>query len=646
MENGIVKKSFVVAILLLFLGAAVLPNTSADTMTSTQAGETNLLRSDLVGYWALDEGTGTTVHDYSGNGFDGHLDSCNWVSGYSGAALEFPSLQSRVHGISASMDDQITDFVSIEAWVYWYGPGSFLANYIFDCRCYYGGFLFFINDQHKLAFEYYVSSQNIPMIVSVSDVPINTWTHVKAILDTTADSMSLYINDQLDNTISTIYSYSNSYLGGAIGNNRWSDELRPFNGVIDEVMIWKGGEQENIPPFADFNWEPQNPTQGQPIIFDASSSHDLDGSITLYEWDWNNDGMYEESHSSPTATYSWSQVGTYPVTLQVTDNESLTDTVTKEITVINAPPNADFTWTPQNPSHGQVITFDASASSDPDGVIIWYQWDWNNDGVYEENQPGPTTTHLWTNVGSYLIKLQVTDDDGAIDSTTKTITIINLPPGAPSTTGPTHGKLNLMYQWNFTALDPDNDDVSYQIDWGDGTSVSQWYGPFPSGVAMTLSYMYSAEGTYEIKSKAKDIIGDESDWGTFTVIISNDPPSAPSITGPTSGEPNVAYQWDFMALDPDNDDVSYQIDWGDGNLSTWYGPFNSGDVMAQSHVYSAEGTYTIKSKAKDIYGDESDWGTLTVTMPCSVEFEFLHFWELLFQRFPHAFPLLRHLLGY
>jgi hypothetical protein len=68
--------------------------------------------------------------------------------------------------------------------------------------------------------------------------------------------------------------------------------------------------------------------------------------------------------------------------------------------------------------------------------------------------------------------------------------------------------------------------------------------------------------------------------------------------------------------------------------------------MTQSHVYSAEGTYTIKSKAKDIYGAESDWGTLAITMPCSVNLQFIHFLEHLLERYPNAFPILRHLMGY
>jgi hypothetical protein len=90
---------------------------------------------------------------------------------------------------------------------------------------------------------------------------------------------------------------------------------------------------ENQPPVADFTWIPQNPKPKQPIVFDASASHDSDGTITLYEWDWNNDGTFDESHTSPTATHTWDAAGNYKVTLRVTDNNSATGTITKTVYV-------------------------------------------------------------------------------------------------------------------------------------------------------------------------------------------------------------------------------------------------------------------------------------------------------------------------
>jgi hypothetical protein len=90
-------------------------------------------------------------------------------------------------------------------------------------------------------------------------------------------------------------------------------------------------------------------------------------------------------------------------------------------------PTADFSWTPQDPSPGQQITFDASASHDPDGTIIFYEWDWNNDGVYEETVSSPTIIHSWATVGSYPVTLQVTDNDYETNTKTKTVNVgINL----------------------------------------------------------------------------------------------------------------------------------------------------------------------------------------------------------------------------
>ena len=124
----------------------------------------------------------------------------------------------------------------------------------------------------------------------------------------------------------------------------------------------------------------------------------------------------------------------------------------------------------------------------------------------------------------------------------------------------------------------------------------------------------------------------------------NLPPNPPTINGPTSGKTNTAYQWNFTAIDPDNDDVLYQINWDDGTITDWLGAYPSGETIQESHAYTAKGTYTIKCKAKDIYGNESDWGQLSVTMPFSYEPQF-PFISWLLERFPNGFPLLRHMMG-
>jgi hypothetical protein len=90
---------------------------------------------------------------------------------------------------------------------------------------------------------------------------------------------------------------------------------------------------------------------------------------------------------------------------------------------VNEPPVAEFAWTPQDPFQGQVITFNASSSYDADGTIMLYEWDWNNDGISEENHTTPTATHSWPQADTYLVNLKVTDDQGATNNITKTVNV-------------------------------------------------------------------------------------------------------------------------------------------------------------------------------------------------------------------------------
>jgi hypothetical protein len=99
----------------------------------------------------------------------------------------------------------------------------------------------------------------------------------------------------------------------------------------------------------------------------------------------------------------------------------------------------------------------------------------------------------------------------------------------------------------------------------------------------------------------------------FTKEGGNQP--SPTITGPANGKVGTAYDYNFTAIDPDGDQVYYLIDWGDNTKSEWIGPYSSGEQITKSHTWSKKATYTVKAKAKDIYGHESYWATLSVTMP-------------------------------
>jgi len=87
----------------------------------------------------------------------------------------------------------------------------------------------------------------------------------------------------------------------------------------------------------------------------------------------------------------------------------------------NQPPFASFTYSPQNPVVNEAITFDGSASTDPDGEIVSYEWDFGDGNV--TSTLDPVITHAYAETGNYTVILTVTDDDGATNSTTKIITV-------------------------------------------------------------------------------------------------------------------------------------------------------------------------------------------------------------------------------
>ena len=128
--------------------------------------------------------------------------------------------------------------------------------------------------------------------------------------------------------------------------------------------------------------------------------------------------------------------------------------------------------------------------------------------------------------------------------------------------------------------------------------------------------------------------------GVSPGVTQNTPPEAPDIDGPLSGNADTSYEYTFTSTDPDGDDVKYYIKWGDGHVEPWSSYQASGTPFAASHTWNIEGTFTISAKAKDSHGEESDWSTLSVTMPRNkgLIFNFL-------ERYSKTFPMLTYLVG-
>ncbi|MFK8011353.1 MAG: pre-peptidase C-terminal domain-containing protein [Marinicellaceae bacterium] len=165
----------------------------------------------------------------------------------------------------------------------------------------------------------------------------------------------------------------------------------------------------NNPPVASFT----SSCNDLSCSFNASNSDDSDGSIVNYSWSFGG--------SSVSANYTFASAGTYSVTLIVTDNDGATDASSQSITVtaapVNSAPNALFTSNCSN----LTCSFNGSGSSDSDGSIVDYSWSFGGSGS--------TASNTYSNNGTYNVTLTVTDNDGASDSTTQSVTVTAASPG-------------------------------------------------------------------------------------------------------------------------------------------------------------------------------------------------------------------------
>jgi PKD repeat protein len=149
------------------------------------------------------------------------------------------------------------------------------------------------------------------------------------------------------------------------------------------------------------------------LSVDGSSSSDPDGTISSYAWDFG-DGV---TGTGATAQHTYAAGGAYTVKLTVTDSQAASGTVSKQITVssANVAPKAAFTTGATN----LALSVDGSTSSDPDGTISSYAWDFGDGGT----GTGATAQHTYAAAGTYTVTLTVTDNGGATNSTSQQIAV-------------------------------------------------------------------------------------------------------------------------------------------------------------------------------------------------------------------------------
>ncbi|MFH1102054.1 MAG: PKD domain-containing protein [Methanobacteriota archaeon] len=322
--------------------------------------------------------------------------------------------------------------------------------------------------------------------------------------------------------------YIESYFW-VFGDGNYSDEMNPVhvfaepgNYSVSLTVVANTGESDsrsillevrsvhgrNMFPVAQsggpyFGWV------DEPVFFDGSNSTDPDGCIVSYQWFFG-DGCVAFGEQ---VVHVYEHSGLYTVGLSVTDDEGGVNTSITVARVVRDPPAACAGESYFGCVH-RLILFDGSGSSDVDGVIIGYEWDFG-DG---SNGSGVLVSHTYAYPGTYEVSLTVVDDDGEFDSdTTFAVIVEQCGPSMPEVSGPIMVLMDAEGVYRAVSVDPENDTVCYVVDWGDGSTLTSPF--FPSGTVLSAVHAWGSVGTYCVRVSAVDEYSSCSEVAEYVVVV-------------------------------------------------------------------------------------------------------------------------------
>ncbi len=174
------------------------------------------------------------------------------------------------------------------------------------------------------------------------------------------------------------------------------------------------------PPWPQFTATPKKALVGEPVEFNASATTDPDASITHYYWDFEGKGFTVETGTTPSATHTFAEPGTYEVVLKVIDSAGQEETTARTV-VVKSSITAALAASPNPASIGQQVTFSAAGSSDVHGPITDYRWDLNGSGKFETDSGStPTVTTSFAAAGEHTVSVR--ESDASANTATATLT--------------------------------------------------------------------------------------------------------------------------------------------------------------------------------------------------------------------------------
>lgn len=332
------------------------------------------------------------------------------------------------------------------------------------------------------------------------------------------------------------------------------------------------------------------------VVAHADESRDIDGRIVKYEWDMDGDGQWEAGDDVHEARYA--RPGVYAVGLRVTDDAGAVTETVRTIRITHRAPTARVSG-PSRAYLGQPVTFDGSRSSDPDGQVTSWFWDFDGDGAVDGTESRPTWR--FTVPGRQRVRMIVADEWGAQAVASRTIEVINRSPdasiGVPAQV--VSGREAIFDASG--SRDPDEAIATYEWDF-DGDW--RW-----DATGVTAGWRYDGSGSRKVRLRVTDPWG-RSDTVSRWVTLLQPPRPRASVTtsSPVAASPvgfDASASWD-----PDGRIVRLEWDFdADGTVDT----VTSKTSTQAWWTYAEAGEHTLALTVVDNHGLRA-----TLELPVSV----------------------------
>ena len=344
-------------------------------------------------------------------------------------------------------------------------------------------------------------------------------------------------------------------------------------------------------PIADFSILPPTSGElraGEQVIFQDESTRHPAGPIG-WTWDFG-DGQTGEDERT---THVYETAGSYTVRLTIVDARNQTAEATTTITLASRRPLATYVLETENLHDTDPARFDASASSDPDGEIASYEWDFDADGLVDLTTDEAVAEFAFPEGGYHAPRLVVVDADGDRSTPFAETLYVNAGPVARFSASSFEPAEAEEVDFSDHSTDPDGTILEWHWDFGDGETSTQ----------TSPSHAFRSSGEKTVTLTVTDDAGAIRS-ATATIAVANLLPSASLTASPSEPSPTgTSIRFDASAsTDPSPDGSIVRYEWDLDGDDTYDRETTTASL---SHSYEGDGSFEVTVRVSDVGGDQA-----------------------------------------